>query len=258
VRSDNSWQLGDPHERVVNFHLLGLVAWDDCLVLQRRLTYALSADPRPQAVVLLAEHPEIITMGRLGSRSHIRLSYAELRRQQLAVRWLSRGGGCVLHAPGQLAVYPVLSLAAFRLELAEYLQLLLSVVGQTLQVCGVSAQTRGEAAYSWWGQSGMLATLGVTQRRNVVSQGAFINVSPAMSRFGYVDTAAPFSAAGEKTTMSSLVAERRLPVRMTNVRAALIEHLVPALACDRYNIHSGHPWLPDRLANCQASTARAS
>ena len=60
--------------------------------------------------VLLCEHPALISVGRTGSRGHIRLTNEQLRMRQLEVRWVSRGGGCVLHGPGQIAVYPIVPL----------------------------------------------------------------------------------------------------------------------------------------------------
>ena len=100
-------------DRVVDFHLLGEIDFDDVLCLQRRLVYELSTADQPRAVVLLCEHPSIITIGRAGSRGHIKLSHDELQRQQLATRWVDRTGGCILHAPGQLAVYPIVPLPQF-------------------------------------------------------------------------------------------------------------------------------------------------
>ena len=31
--------------------------------------------------------------------------------------------------------------------------------------------------------------------------------------------------------------------RMSSVRAELIPHLADAFGCDRYHLHTGHPWL---------------
>ncbi len=47
----------------------------------------------------------------------------------------------------------------------------------------------------------------------------------------------PFSASGQ-TPMSCLVAERRGPVRMTAVRAALVGRLADCFGCDRYHLYT--------------------
>ena len=43
--------------------------------------------------------------------------------------------------------------------------------------------------------------------------------------------------------MSSLVAERCGPVRMTMVRTTLVPRLAERFGCDRYHLYTGHPLL---------------
>lgn len=243
---DDAWFEPDL-QRAASFHLLGLTSWDDVQTLQRRLMRTVQNDLVPHAHILFAEHPEIICVGRSGSRSHIRLTYAELEQRRLGVRWVDRGGGSVLHAPGQLAVYVILSLQTFGMLLSDYQRLLREAVAKTLRDVGLTTLVRADSA-GLWGRTGMLAALAVGARRQVVSDGAFLNVAPDLSLFRQIDTAAPFCVPGERTTMSSILAERRWPTRMSTVRARLIEQLATVLACDRYNIHSGHPWLPGNAA----------
>ena len=66
--------------------------------------------------LVLCEHPPTISVGRSGSRAHILLDDEELRGRGVAVRWVNRGGGCVLHLPGQLVGYLALPLAASGLD----------------------------------------------------------------------------------------------------------------------------------------------
>ena len=54
-------------------------------------------------------HP-IVTIGREGSLRQLIGSEQELKAGQIEVRWINRGGGALFHAPGQLAVYPVIPL----------------------------------------------------------------------------------------------------------------------------------------------------
>lgn len=249
-------------DRVVDFHLLGEVDFDDVLYLQRRLAYELSSADQPRAVVLLCEHPPIISIGRAGSRGHIKLSNDELRRQQLPTRWVNRTGGCILHAPGQLAVYPMIPLQSFGWTLDDFLHDLRSSAMQALDEIGVRTQLHPSGC-GLWGRTGLLAAIGTGLQNNpglqdgTTSQGLFINVAPAMTTFGFVETAEPFAENGEKTTMSCLLAERRLPVRMSKVRSALIEQLAKSPAYDRYNIHTGHVWLRDRTGSERERTVYA-
>src|SRR6516165_4470029 len=101
-------------------YLLGTVDFETALALQRRLVYEVAGD-RARAALVLCEHPPLITVGRQGSRAHLLCDPDELRARQWSVRWVNRGGGCLLHAPGQLAIYPVLALDRLRLSIPDYL-----------------------------------------------------------------------------------------------------------------------------------------
>ncbi len=245
-----------PSEAVADIHMLGQVAWDDCWRLQQRLMFEISGESRPHIVVLLCEHPPTITIGRSGSRGHIHLRAEELERLQLPIHWLNRGGGCILHAPGQLAVYPIVPLDSFAWTPGEYLRRLQSAVITTLEHLQVRPRTRG-GSLGIWGRTGLLAAIGISVQHSTTSQGAFINVAPGMAPFGHVVTSAGRGADREQETMSCLLAERRLPVRMTSVRTALITSLLQAFDCERHNIHTGHPWLNQLIGPAREFAFRA-
>lgn len=237
----NSARQPDAPEPVLAFHLLGQVSYDDAWTLQQRLAQDAAGSQAASVSVLLCEHPELITVGRRGSRGHVRLSGEQLKREGLALRWVRRGGGCILHAPGQLAIYPIVPLAVLGWSIRQYLERLqravLAVFSQ-LQVHGKTQSGR----FAVWGQSGLLAALGITVRDGVACQGAFINVNPPMRRFAFVDVLPPEQAGAEgKTTMGCLLAERRTAVRMGTVRSAFVECLAAAFGGDRYHLHTGHP-----------------
>src|SRR5438105_4236030 len=105
---------------LLQVHLLGCVPFEDVLSLQRRLVDRVE-NQRDESALIICEHPPIITVGRLGSRAHIHYDVDELHLRGWAVRWVNRGGGCVFHAPGQLAIYPILPLDRLGLKLHDYL-----------------------------------------------------------------------------------------------------------------------------------------
>ncbi|NLX57389.1 MAG: lipoyl(octanoyl) transferase [Planctomycetaceae bacterium] len=242
----------------VQFHLLGCVDWADCQRLQRRLVYEAGSGDDGRIVTLLCEHPPLISVGRRGSRGHIRCTNEQLRHQRLEVRWVNRGGGCVLHAPGQLAIYPIVPLAWHGWTVGSYLQRLQRAVLQTLQDFRVSATTYAPWA-GVWGRSGQLAACGVAVRDGITCHGAFLNVNPAMSSFQFVDVVDPLATHnGQKSTMGSLFAERRQALSAAGVRAALIPHLAASFGTDRYHIVTGHPLLTRPALPLYEATHRAS
>jgi lipoyl(octanoyl) transferase len=236
---------------------MGRLTWDQVWSLQRRLIYEVSGEVQPQITVLCCEHPELITVGRRGSRSHIRLSDESLRRERLAVRWVGRGGGCLLHAPGQLCVYPILSLPSQGWTVGEYLSRLQAGVCAALGELNIHPLLH-EDRFGIWGRSGLLAAVGVAVRNWTTCHGAFLNVNPSPARRSWLDAVVPDDApSGHKAAFGSLLAEHRLAVRMTRVRSVLIPSLAEAFSCVRYHIQTGHPLLPRRNESSGESVARA-
>lgn len=233
-----------PSARSAMFHLLGTVSLAEALELQQQLVYAATHRRDPHAVVLLCEHPPTLTLGRQASRLDLRGEEAWLRAGR-EVRWLNRGGGAVVHAPGQLAVYPIVPLDRFRLTVGDYLDAL----QRTL--VGVAADVRftlpaaphcSSTRRGLWGRTGQIAFIGVAVRRSTAYHGLFLNVAPppelvhrAAAAGSSVDYDAP---RGEASTLS---VELRRPVRMPLVRQSVVDRLSTALGCERYNIASGRP-----------------
>jgi lipoyl(octanoyl) transferase len=221
----------------VQAHLLGRIDFGRCLALQQRLVQQAAAGDDGQIRLLLCEHPEIITVGRGGSPAEIQSEAGLVRSGRIDVRWVKRGGGCLVHAPGQLAVYPIVPLRWHGFSVGEYLDRFQAGVLNTLGELGIRGEGR-PGRHGVWGRTGQLAAFGIAVRDWVAYHGAFINVSPSMGLFRLVD-ADPHGS----TRMSCLVAERGQPVRMTSVRAELVRGLSEAFGCDRYHLYTGHPWL---------------
>ncbi len=225
-------RVADP---AVETFLLGQIEFEAALALQQRLVFESGGRADGQIALLLCEHPPLITVGRLGSRAHVRLSPRELISRQLSVRWVNRGGGCLLHAPGQLAVYPIVPLTWHRFTVGQYLARLQSGILATLAELNIAGQTR-PGSHGIWGRTGQLVSFGVAVKNWTTYFGAYINVDPAMGNFRAIES----DPAGH-TPASSLAAERRQPVKMAAVRATMVRHLAEALGCPRYHLYTGHP-----------------
>lgn len=246
-----------PHDFAAHFHLLGCVDFEDCLSAQRRLAYDALSRGDGRIVVLLCEHPELITIGRAGSRADLHFTPAELEERHLEVRYLSRGGGALLHGPGQLAIYPVVPLAWHNWSVGSYLRLLRSGIAAGLLDLGVrSGSLAGQ--FSLWGRRGLLAAVGIAVKHGVATQGVFLNVSPDMRllrRFSVAGQSAarPAERTGSaarkspqsRAEFSSLLSEQGRAVKMASVRAAMVQHLAEALGCENYHLHTGHPFLAE-------------
>lgn len=234
----------------VEAYLLGAVDFDTCLALQQRLVYETAGRADGQISLLICEHPLSVTVGRQGSRAHLRLDQRELISRRIEVRWVNRGGGCLVHAPGQLAVYPIVPLERHGFTVGEYLSRLQSGILTALADMRFQGVTRPKSE-GIWGRAGQVAFFGAAVKNGISYYGAYINVAPATNLFRWVE-----SDPEQHSPMSSLLTERQQPVRMSGVREATVRRLSEALGCERYHLYTGHPLLRSVYGAQHVPTAR--
>lgn len=217
-------------------HLMGVVDHDSALVLQQRLAYEISGRSDRQGGLLICEHPPVITVGREGSSADILVQPQELTSRLLEVRWLNRGGGCLLHAPGQLAVYPVVPLDRLGLGLCEYRRRLEESVIDVCRELRIAA-TRCDDQPGVFCRCGQFAFVGVAVRSWVAFYGLFINVNLEPSAMRLVR----WNASGQRVTSLSTQKGRHVP--MHAVRESVIHNLAARLGYEGLHLYTGHPWL---------------
>jgi lipoyl(octanoyl) transferase len=238
----------------VHAYLLGTVPFEAALRLQRRLHYEVSGD-RSQAGVILCEHAPILTVGRQGSRAHILFEPEELWQRQWPIRWVNRGGGSLLHLPGQLAIYPILPLDSLGLGVQAYLDHLHQLVQDLLDDFGVRGEMRaGQPGI--WVNGRLIAAVGVAVRDWVSYYGIYLNINPSLHLFRLVrpdaiQTPLPHLTVSEGATMTSLERERRGPLRSGLVRERLLEHFQAHFPCSRLSLFSDHPSLDGQQQRCR-------
>jgi lipoyl(octanoyl) transferase len=222
-----------PRLPVVQAYLLGTLDHNTVQSLQHRLAYDVAGDPSAAAVIL-CDHPPAITIGREGSWAHVRVSPEQLHARRLPVRWVARGGGAVLHAPGQVACYPILPLDRMGLTPAEYLAGLCGVVGDLLAGFGVSADVGlGPTTVRVAGRR--IAHFGVAVRNWVASYGFVLNVNPDLELFRVIDSD------GDPVPVTSLQRECPTRVRVPTVRQRLLDLLALRFGFGRVSVFHSHP-----------------
>ena len=118
---------------------LGMVEYGAAWALQRRLVSARKAGAVPD-VLLLCEHPHVITLGRSGKLANLRAPDHVLRQMDVSFFQTDRGGDITYHGPGQLVGYPILNLAEIRRDVAWYVRSLEEVMIRATSEFGISAR----------------------------------------------------------------------------------------------------------------------
>jgi lipoyl(octanoyl) transferase len=98
---------------MIQYLYLGRVDYDEGLRLQSEIA-ALVSDGRLRNVLLLLEHPPVLTLGRNGNRVNVLASDELLKSRGVTLHEINRGGDVTYHGPGQLVGYPIFDLRTLR------------------------------------------------------------------------------------------------------------------------------------------------
>lgn len=216
-------------------YLLGLVDFDDAQRLQRRLVYDLGESAG--GALVLCEHPPTISVGRSGSRAHIRLDDDQLRARGIRVHWTNRGGGCVVHTPGQLNAYLALPLEPEGRNLSQFVEGLQRALIATLAEFDLKGVIRSDVPGVFLDHA-RVASVGVAVSRWIAYHGLTLNVGPYLSWFDLLAEPGPDRAPLRQTSME---ARRQRPAPMPKVREALVRHLEGVFGLERHHVFTQHP-----------------
>jgi lipoyl(octanoyl) transferase len=235
-----------PPLRVLQAYLLGNIPLEAILHLQRRLVYDVSGD-RLTGYLILCEHSPQLSIGRQGSIAHVRIEPEELRRRRWDLRWVNRGGGCMLHLPGQVSGYAILALDALSINISEYLFRLHEMIRGIFLECDIRAEVKSNLDGVWIGDR-RVAHVGIAVREWVSYFGFTINVDPDLELFRDID------CDGDRRPMTSLERERRSHVRITSIRQKAMEAFGERFLFDRISVFHHHPALNYRTTTHAVSS----
>lgn len=213
----------DYRQCTLEVYLLPRMDWADVLQLQHRFAYEIGDDPGKRAALIIVEHPAIVTVGRQGSHAHFRIDETELSDREIEVRWTNRGGGCWLHGPGSIAVYPIVPIRLNSLGLTGYREAIELALRRTLAEFLPTGDGRlDERGLTVGGRP--IGGLGIAVKNNVAYHGGWINASLAPKWFDWLQVEPQ-----NQKPMTSIARERRTPIRPDGVREAIVRNVVDVL-----------------------------
>jgi lipoyl(octanoyl) transferase len=197
---------------------LGVVEYGAAWELQRRVVAARKAGNIPD-VLLLCEHPHVITLGRSGKMNHLRAPDEMLRQMGVSFFETNRGGDITYHGPGQLVGYPILNLGEIRRDVGWYVRSLEEAMIRVTAEFGIASRRVAGRTGVWVDvataareeikevqevkdveevkDEEKLAAIGVHISRWVTSHGFAYNVSTDLR---YFDLIVPCGIAGKRAT----------------------------------------------------------
>ena len=225
---------------------LGTLDYQTGLRLQAR-SVTLRKEGRIGDVLLLLEHPPVITLGRNAKSANVLASPELLARAGVEVFECNRGGDVTFHGPGQLVAYPIIDLRGFPSEsgtrktlgAVDYVRKLEAVLIRTCADFGIPAKRipgltgvwtdrissidpaecvtqpdgRGRASCGHSSSNHVeakIAALGVHISCGVTSHGLALNVNTDLNFFNWI---VPCGIASKPVTSMQKELNRTLPMQ---------------------------------------------
>ncbi len=208
--------------RICHIVDLRLIGYAEALGFQKRTVAARKAGVI-EDLLLLCEHPHVITQGRNGKREHLLVSDHVLRQKGVEYYETGRGGDITYHGPGQIVGYPILNLGTIRRDVVWYVRTLEEAMIRATAEFGITAE-RIAGKTGIWVRTGnteeKLAAIGVHISRWVTSHGFAYNVSTDLRNFELI---VPCGIADRKATALEKLLGRN--IEQKEVAPRIAKHL---------------------------------
>jgi lipoyl(octanoyl) transferase len=217
-------------------HRLGRIGYAECHELQTRLVEARQRQAIGD-VLLLLEHPAVLTLGRAAKKENILFARPLLEARGVEVHEIGRGGDVTFHGPGQLVGYPIVDLKPDRQDVRRYVASLEETMIRTAADHGIVAN-RCAGLNGAWVSDRKLGAVGVRISRWVTMHGFAINVSTDLSFF---DLIVPCGIRDKGVT--SLERELGEAPAMARIEERAATHFAAQYDA-RITFHDGAPTIP--------------
>jgi len=202
-----------PRQTTISCFDLGLVEYGRAQGLQTELQQAV-ADEIVPGVVLLLEHPPVVTLGSRGTPADlVQPSRSEVT---LPVMRSERGGAATLHAPGQLVSYPIIPVPGR--DLRRFVWDLEEVLVRLVADLGITAE-RSSGRPGLYVGADKIASVGLRCRRWVASHGTSLNISNDLRLFDAI-----IACGDARLRQTSVAALTGFAPDMPTAKKAYVEH----------------------------------
>jgi lipoyl(octanoyl) transferase len=185
---------------MIQYLYLGRVEYAEALRLQEELVELRRAD-RIGNVLLLLEHPPVLTLGRHANRANVLASDELLAARGVMLHQISRGGDVTYHGPGQLIGYPIFDLRSLengsggRMGPVDFVRQMEEVMIRLCGVYGVAAGRIAGLTGVWCAARGKsldengrkIGAIGIHVSRGITSHGFAFNVRTDLKDFQLIN-----------------------------------------------------------------------
>jgi lipoyl(octanoyl) transferase len=231
----------------------GILDYEESLVLQQRLLDLRSQDKIPD-VLLLLEHPPVITMGVKATEDMLRVPRRILEQRGIPVIDTNRGGKITYHGPGQIVGYAIRRLGLN--EVDAHLLGLEDTMLKTADEYGIKTarsydvDEKHKRLPGVWciinNKEHKLGAIGVEIKNGVSMHGFAFNVNPNLEHYDFIDMCGFKDR--KATSMKKLLGR---PILLQEVKEKLASNFASVF---KYNIeHKSYPSLKNAISRFYAN-----
>ena len=195
---------------------IGRQNYQPVLDYQRKL-HKFRLDQKIADTLIFVEHSPVYTIGKNGTDLHVIASAEFLKKNNIEVAEVDRGGDVTYHGPGQLVGYPIFDLNQHKKSVSWYMHSLEQVLIETLSHWGINGK-RNEGYTGVWVDDEKIVAMGVRISRWVTMHGFAFNLNPQLEHFNGIIPCGIFH--GGVTSLKKILNK---PVKIEEVKEVVIQ-----------------------------------
>ncbi len=165
---------------------LGRIDYMDALRLQKELVIKRQEQLIPDTLLLL-EHPPVITLGRRGKYSNIKVPPETLKQNNTEIYETDRGGDVTYHGPGQIVGYPIFDLKKHGRDIKQFVWNIEEVFIRMLkEQFNIEAHREGKEYTGVWVGKDKITAIGISVKKWVTMHGFAFNVNTNLDHFDWI------------------------------------------------------------------------
>ncbi len=157
----------------------------EALEYQREIARQRISGELDQDLLILVEHPPVVTLGRSSKQKNLVSSPEFLASRGVELFEVERGGDATFHGPGQLVGYPIIDLTRHKKDLHWYLRSVEEALIRSLAAFEIPAE-RNTGFTGVWTGGRKIASIGVHARDWVTWHGFALNVATDLNYFDLI------------------------------------------------------------------------
>ncbi len=171
----------------INIIDLKKIKYDDALEVQRKLV-----DARQKGLIedtlLLLEHPPTLTLGVRGQYSNILVPEEYLKKNNIDVYEISRGGDVTYHGDGQIVGYPIFDLTNYERDIKQFIwnieETFIRLLKNEYQI---DAHREDKKYTGVWVLDNKITAIGIAVKHWVTMHGFAFNVNTNLEHFNMIN-----------------------------------------------------------------------